>query len=147
MLQKSKRSALILSVLAVLCFALMTALMDIALPYWLTGDATAIVSDPNLLSQPNQLSGLVIFLIVMLALLTLVGWAWINKAFGEDYYGRKGAWHWAMYGGLLGLFIALPHLLLQDRLDFLQHMWRYASPFPAFFLARWISGVKRTKKS
>ena len=143
MLQKSKRSALVLSLITVASFSLMTAVMDIALPYWLTGDITTIVSQPELLSQPDQLAGLFIFITFMLALLVLVGWVWLYKFFSEEYFGRRGALHWALFGGLLGLFIALPGLLFGERWPLLQQILRYASPFPAFFLARYLTGIKR----
>ncbi len=147
MLQKSKRSALIFSAVVVLCFTLVTALLRIALPYWRSGDLTTIVSNPEILSQPRLIGGLAIFALSFLLIQILIGWWWLHKFFGDDYFGRRGAIHWALFGVLLAALLALPDLLPGSQWEFVRLLFRYASPFPAFFLARWISGVKRNRIS
>ena len=145
MLTKSKKSALLLSTLAVLSFTATSALVNILLPYWLTSDVRVVVENPERLSSPADV--LALALITLIALLILIAAAayWLYRFFGEAYYGRRGAARWALFGVLLALLIKLPDWLLSERLWLVKYAVYILSAFIAFFVARWLVPLKRKK--
>jgi len=66
---KSKQSALLLSAITVLSFAATSAVLNLLLPYWLSGGIRAVVANPESLSQPGSLLVLLLFLVIILGLM------------------------------------------------------------------------------
>ena len=140
---KSTKSALLLSAAAVFSFAATSAVLNILLPYLLTGDVHTIIGNPERLSQPGQ--GLVLtgMLSLFLPLLIGLGAFWLYRFFGEAYYGSRSAARWSVFGMLLALLLKLPNWLSADGLRLVKYAVWIASPFIAFFLARWLLPLKR----
>ena len=67
MLTRSPRSALILSIAGVLAFTLTSAFLNLALPYWLSGDIRSVIADPSSLSRPADLLALAAILLAVAA--------------------------------------------------------------------------------
>lgn len=143
MLNKSRKSAVILSAAGVLSFTLVSAVLNLLLPYLLTGDVRTIVEHPERLSNPADLIALV--LITLVALLALIASAayWLYRYFGEAYYGGRGAARWAVFGALLALLIKLPDWLLPANLWLVKDLFWVISPFLAFFAARLLFPLRR----
>jgi len=141
---KSRKSALRLSAAAVLSFTVTSAVVNILLPYLLTGDAHTIIENPERLSQPSQVLALTGILSLFLLILIGLGAFWLYRFFGEAYYGPYGVARWAVFGALLALLLKLPDWLASEGLWLVV---KYAiwilSPFIAFFLARWLIPLKR----
>lgn len=135
-LSKSKKSAFILSALVVLSFALTTAVVDILVPFLLSRDITTIVENPENLSKPGSILGLIFFLVFILAILTAIGAFWLYRFFGERHYGRGAALRWAIFGISFALLLQAFDLIFQDRLAILKVILQFLSVFAAYFLAR-----------
>lgn len=141
-LQKSKKSALILSGIAVITYSLVSAFLNILLPYWMTGDLRSVVARPENLGRTTDLISLaVIIVLALLALVSLVAY-WLYQFFGEAYYGLRGAIRWALFGGLFGLLSQLAFWVFPG-LTVVRVIWQFASAFIAFFLARIILPLER----
>lgn len=143
MLNKSRKSAVILSAVGVLSFSAVSAVLNLLLPYLLTGDLQVIVEHPERLSNPAD--WLALALITLFALLALIASAayWLYRYFGEAYYGPLGAARWALFGALLALLIKLPDWLLPANLWLIKDIFWVISPFLAFFAARALLPVQR----
>jgi hypothetical protein len=145
-LEKSKSSALILSTLTVISFAIVDGILNILLPYWFTGDVRSIIANPDSLRQPASLLGLIVFLVIILVLMIGIGAYWLYRFFGPKYYSLRGAFRWVLFGALFALFLKLPDWLFSTNLWALKLLFQLAGLFAAFFLARWIvplqSGVE-----
>jgi hypothetical protein len=135
---KSRKSALLLSAAAVLAFTVTSALLNILLPYLLTGDARTVIQNPERLTQPSQLIALAAILALFLLLMTGLGAFWLYRFFGEAYYGPHGAARWAIFGALLAVFLKLPDWLFAGSLRWVEYAVWIISPFLAFFAARWL---------
>ncbi|MFM8322965.1 MAG: hypothetical protein ACKOC5_18805 [Chloroflexota bacterium] len=147
MLPRSRQSALWLSLAAVLAFSLTSAILNLLLPYLLTGDVHSLVERPEALQQPGGLLSLVLVLLVVEVVLALIGWLWIYRYFGERYYGQRGLVFWALFGLLLALLLKLPDYLPGGGPAALTGAWRAISAFPAFFLARRLAGIRPGHKA
>jgi hypothetical protein len=141
---KTRKSAFLLSAAAVLSFALTSAVLNIFLPYLLTGDVRTVIENPEHLSQPGQVLALAGILSLFLLILIGLGAFWLYRFFGEVYYGPRSAARWAVFGALLALLLKLPDWLVSEGLWLVV---KYAiwilSPFIAFFVARWLLPLKR----
>lgn len=143
-MNKSRKSALLLSAAVVFSFALTSAVLNILLPYLLTGDIHTIIEKPERLSQPGQALALVGILSLFLLILIGLGAFWLYRFFSEVYYGPRGAARWALFGALLALLLKLPDWLSSEGLWLVVKytIW-ILSPFIAFFVARWLLPLKR----
>ena len=135
-LAKSKRSAFIMGASAVLSFAITSLLVNILIPYWNSRDIHAIIANPESLSTPGNLLALIGVVIFLLVLLTGLAAYWLYRFFGEDYYGTRGVWRWALFGFFLALLLQIPTWLFNEHLKFLTLPWQILSVFIAFFGAR-----------
>ncbi len=68
-LEKSPKSAVLLSVIAVGCFTITDAILNLLIPYLKTGDIRAVVADPSSLRDPFTAVIFIIFLGIMLVIL------------------------------------------------------------------------------
>lgn len=143
MINKSKKSAVILSSTIVFSFAITSALVNILLPYLLTGNLRVIIENPENLSDASDFLSLGILLIVVMGGLIAIGAYWLYKFFGEAYYGAKGIIRWALFGALFALLIKAPDWFLGDRLPVIRNLIQFLGLFAAFFLARWIVPIQR----
>jgi hypothetical protein len=141
---KSRKSALLLSATAVFSFAATSAVLNILLPYLLTGDIHTIIEKPERLSQPGQALALAGILSLFLLILIGLGAFWLYRFFGEVFYGPRGAARWAVFGALLAVLLKLPDWLASEGLWLVVKftIW-ILSPFIAFFVARWLLPLKR----
>ena len=142
-MNKSRKSAFLLSAAAVLSFTAASAVVNIVLPYLLTGDVHTIVENPERLSQPSQALALVAILSLFLLILIGLGAFWLYRFFGEAYYGLRGAARWAVFGALLAVLLKLPDWLSSEGSRLLKYAVLILSPFIAFFVARWLLPLKR----
>lgn len=138
MLVKSRKSAILLSAFGVISFAFTSAVLNILLPYLLTGDVHVIIAQPERLQQPGELLALVGILGFFLMLLIALAAFWLYRFFGEAYYGPRGAARWALFGALLALLLKLPDWLLPDSMSLVREILWILSAFIAFFIARWL---------
>ncbi len=143
MTARSKTGALGMSLAAVLPFTLASALLNILLPYLSTGDIRTIVAHPENLDQPGEWLAFSLLLAILLFALAACAAYWMYKFFGEAYYGRRGAWRWALFGASLALFIKLPDWLLPGNSTVLRYAWFAICLFLAFFLARWLVPLRK----
>jgi len=140
---KTRKSALLLSAAAVISFAATSAVLNILLPYLLTGDVRTVIEYPERLTQPGQFLALVGILSLFLLILIGLGAFWLYRFFGEAYYGPRSAARWAVFGALLALLLQLPNWLPPDSLRLVKYAVWILSPFIAFFLARRLLPLKR----
>lgn len=146
MLKKSKTSAFLLSAICVLSFALISALINILIPYLVTGDLQTVVSNPGQLSRVQDILILIGILLVLILGLVSIGAYWIVRFFGERYYGSTGAIRWALFGALFALFLAAPDKLLPENMYIIGYLLKFLAVFAAFFLARFLIPIKKTIK-
>jgi hypothetical protein len=142
-LSKSVKGAVLLSAIGVLAFALTSAVLNLLLPYLLTGDVHAVIAQPERLQQPGDLLVLAGILIFFLLLLIALMAFWLYRFFGQAYYGPRGAIRWALFGALLALLLKLPDWLAPEGLGFIRDILWILSAFIAFFIARWLVPLKR----
>ena len=138
MLTKSKTSAFILSLITVVSFSATSALVNILIPYLISGDIGTVIARPESLKEPGQVISLVGVIIILLMILTGIGTFWLYRFFGERYYGKRSALRWALFGIIFALLLKSPDWLIPERLWLLSDILRFASVFIAFFLTRWI---------
>ena len=141
LLTKSKFSAVILSLIAVLTFSIMGVFLNLLASMLILNRANPAVHPSwQTLSLENIFipTGIIV---VLLIILTVIGAIWIYKYFGERYYGKRGALHWSFFGFILAVLVKLPTWILADRLWLLKYTWLAVSPFVAFFLARRITRI------
>jgi len=143
MLAKSKRSALLLSAITVLGFGFISALVNILIPYLLSGDLHTIVARPESLDEPAEFIVLLVSVILLLLILIATGAFWIYRFFGERYYGPRGALRWALFGAIFAVFLKAPDWFLADNLRPLGAVLRILSLFVAFFMARWMVPLEK----
>jgi hypothetical protein len=143
---RSKRSASILSAIAVIAYAATAAVLYMLVPYLVSGNLRVIVAYPEQFLRPAPILALVIFVALLLLALTGLGAFWIYRFFGERYYGGRGALHWALFGTLLALFVRLPDWILPAGWGWLRYPWLAISPFLAFFLARWLARIPKAAR-
>ena len=80
-----------------LTFSPTGAVLNILLPYWLTGDIHTVVANPESLSQPGSLLVLLVpdnYCGFMVAL----GAFWLYRFFGEAHFGEHAPLRWALFG-------------------------------------------------
>ena len=142
MLTKSKKNAVILSCTIVFSFAITSALLNILLPYLLTGNLRVIIENPQNLSTLADFLSLAVLLVVVLGGLIAIGAYWLYKFFGEAYYENKGILRWALFGALFALFFKTPDWFLGERLPVIKNLLQFLSLFAAFFLTRWIVPIQ-----
>lgn len=145
MLEKSKKSALILSTLLTLSYTITSAFLNLLLPYLLTSDIHTVVENPDTLASPTGTLTLVLIIFILLLLLTLLGAYFMYRYFGEAYFGRRSALRWALTGILAALLFQIPDWLHLEQ-SFLKSFWNTASILIAFFLARAILPLERPGK-
>lgn len=143
MLKKSVKSAFILSGLTVASFNMVSAVLNILIPYLVSSDVHDIVARPEALNTPGDILALVGLVVTLLLILTGIGAFWLYKFFGDKYYGTRGAIRWALFGATLALLLSLPNWLIPERWWLLRYIWRFGSVFVAFFLIRKIMPLKR----
>ena len=142
-MNKSRKSAFLLSAVAVLSFTVISAVVNILLPYLLTGNLHTVIENPERLSQPVQVLALVGILSLFLLVLIGLGALWLYRFFGEAYFGPRGAARWAVFGMLLALLLKLPDWLSPEGSRLVKYAVWILSPFVAFFVARWLLPLKR----
>ena len=138
MLAKSKLSALVLSAITVLVLGLVSALVNILIPYLMSGDLHTIVAQPESLDEPSEFTALLVVVALLLLILIAVGAFWLYRFFGERYYGPRGALRWALFGAIFAVCLKAPDWFLAYNLRSLGDALRILGLFLAFFLARWI---------
>jgi uncharacterized BrkB/YihY/UPF0761 family membrane protein len=143
MLAKSKRNAFMLSALTVLVFGFTSALVNILIPYLLSGDLHTIVAHPESLDEPTEIIVMFVFVILLLSILTAIWAFWLYRFFGECYYGLRGALRWALFASIFAVFLKVPDWLLPGNLRPLGDVLRILSLFTAFFLARGLVSLKK----
>jgi len=136
--EKNKKNALLLSTLAVLSYSITSAILNMLLPYLLTGDIHTVVAHPENLSQPANLIGLILLTLVVFLVLTAIGAYWLYQFFGDKYFGRGSPIRWALFGFLFALLMKIPDWIFPEIDWILPTVFRIAGLFGAFFLARWI---------
>ena len=151
---KSKRSALVLSAITVLSFTIAEAVLNILLPYWVSGDIRVVVANPESLSQPGSLLVLLLFLAAILGLMIALGAFWLYRFFGERHFGGRARLRWMLFGVLFAIFLKLPDWLLSAGWGLLRGILQLAGLFAAYCLARWVAPLRQiqlndtdTKKS
>ena len=142
-LTKSKKSAFILSAILVLSFAITTATADILIPYLFSGDITAIVENPETISQSGSILGLLFFLIIVLSIMIVIGAFWLYRFFGERHFGQRGALRWALFGITFALLMQGFDLIFRDRLEILKFILQFLSIFAAYFITRALVPMER----
>jgi hypothetical protein len=147
MLEKSKKSALILSCLIVFSFSLSSAALNILLPYLLTGNINVIIENPQNLSKWTDFLSLTIILLIIIAGLIVIGACWLDKFFGEEYFDNKSVLRWALFGAAFALFIKTPDWLFGENLSTIKFFLRLVGLFVAFFLSRGIFPLDYRKES
>lgn len=136
-MNKSPRRAIVLSLAAVLAFTLTSAILNLALPYLLTGDIRTVVADPGSLSRPADMAALLAILLAVLLALTGLGAYWLYRFFSPAYFGQRSLPRWALFGVLFALLIKLPDWLLPQSWWLLKDIILFLDVFLAFFIARW----------
>ncbi len=135
-LAKSKQSALILSAIIVLSFTITTAIVDLLIPYLISGDIHTIVEKPENLARPGNILGLLVFLAVVILVLIAIGAFWLYRFFGERHYGQRSALRWALFGVTFALLMQALDLVFQGRLAILKGILQFLCVFGAYFLVR-----------
>jgi len=135
-LEKSKRSAILLSGITVLTFALTSAVLNLLFPYLATGDFQVLIANPESLNQPGRIPSLVVFVLLLLIILTGIGAFWLYRFFGERYFGARSATRWASFGLMSAFFLKIPDWLVAPELWLLKGFFQLIGLFAAFFLAR-----------
>lgn len=142
-LRKGILSAVVMSAAAVLAFSVVGALVNIGVPYWLSGDLSSIVADPDSFTTPGEIQALVEIVGFLELAMIVLGAIWLYRFFGESYYGGRGLARWALFGALFALLLKLPDWLLPSNWWIASLIWKFACVFPSFFLARKAIPVKR----
>jgi hypothetical protein len=137
-LEKSPKSALILSAVTVLSFTITDAILNIGIPYWTTGDLNTVVANPASFAQPGNLIGLAFFVLFILGILTAIGAYWLLHFFGARYFDSGSAIRWGLFGFLFAVFLKIPEWVLPSNLGIVRILVQVCGLFAAFFLARWI---------
>lgn len=143
MLSRTPRGALLLSAAGVLTFTAVSAILNLLIPFWLTGDIHAIVEDPGRLNDPGSLLALGIIFLAALAALIALGAYWLYRYFGPAYYGSRGAVRWALFGGIFAVLVKLPDWFLPQSWWLLNSILLFLSVFAAFFTARWLVPIQK----
>ncbi len=143
MLRKSLSSAILLSAVGVLAFTLTSALVNMLIPYWISGDFRAAIANPERLRNAGDVAALAALLLGAFLILVALGAYWLYRFFGEDYYGGRGAARWALFGALFALFIKGSAWLPQG-LSLLKNLLWVVSVFAAFFIARRLIPLRRS---
>lgn len=143
MLLKSWKGAFLMSAVAALSFTAASAVMNILLPYLLTGDVRVIIENPERLSNPGDVLTLALILLIAFLFLIALGAYWLYRFFGPAYYGPRGAARWALFGALLAVLLKLPDWLLPNDWLLAKYAIWILSAFIAFFLARWLVPLKK----
>jgi hypothetical protein len=142
---KTLRKAFLHSATGVIAFTLVSAILNLLIPYLLTGDIHAVVGSPERLSQPGDLLALAVILLAALAALIAIGAYWLYRFFGERYFDRLAPLRWALFGALFALLIQIPNWILPDGWWLLTNLLQLAAVFLAFFAARTIVPLDRRK--
>ncbi len=142
-LKKDKKNAFFLSALAVLSYSITGAVLNIWLPYLLSGDIHTVVAHPENLSQPANMLGLILLILLGLLSLTAIGAYWLYHFFSEKYFEHGSPARWALFGFLFALIIKTPDWVFPQRWWVLQIALKSLGLLVAFFLARWIVPLRR----
>ena len=137
-LKKDKKNAFLLSALTVLSYSITGAILNIWLPYLLSGDIHTVVAHPENLSQPANLIGLILLILFGLLSLTAIGAYWLYQFFGDKYFGRRSPTRWVLFGFLFALSMKISDWIFPQNGWILPAVFKIAGLFGAFFLARWI---------
>jgi hypothetical protein len=143
MVKKSRGAALAMSGSAVLSFTIASAIINILIPYLLTGDIRSIVENPQQLTRTDQIISLIVLIGILLLVLIGMGAYWLQRYFGESYFGWRGAARWILFGTFLAILIKIPAWFLAKQGWLLGYIWLGLSPFLAFFLARWLLPLRK----
>ncbi len=136
MLKKNKKSAVIISAITVLSFAIVNAVENILVPYLITGNIQAVIANPENLAEPANLIALAIILSLLLIVMILIGAYWLHRFFGEKYFGARGASRWALFGVLFAILMMAPEWFLPLDWRLLINLLKFVSVFIAFFISR-----------
>lgn len=142
--KKDKKNAFLLSALTVLSYSITGAILNIWLPFWISGDIHTVVAQPESLRQPINLIGLILLILFGLLLLIAIGAYWLDRFFGEKYFGQGSRTRWVLFGFLFALLIKIPDWIFPQSWWVLQAVFKFAGLFAAFFLARWIVPLARS---
>lgn len=135
-LEKSKRSALVLSAVTVLTFSVIDAILNLLIPYIQSRDIHTIVADPESMNNPGSVLGVIIFFLILLTALTAIGAFWLYRFFGENYFGERSLQRCALFGFLFALFLELPEWFIPSSWGIIRVLLQFLGLFAAFFLAR-----------
>lgn len=141
-LNKSKSSAVILSTLVVLVVVITSAVLNMLIPYWITGDIHTVIAKPENLSDPVQAGALIGVLALIYLLMVGIGAYWLHRFFGEAYFGVRGAWRWMLFGLFFALLSQVAIWQFPDN-AVMDWAWPMVSAIGAFFLARWAIPLKK----
>lgn len=144
MLKKGKKSSFLLSAITVLSFSVTSACVNIIIPYLRTGDIQSIVLNPDTFSTQSNVIALIFILSILFLTLILIGAYWLNRFFGERYYGTVSAFRWALFGTLFAILIAAPEWFIPKNLQIVKSLLKFLSVFLAFFISRWIFPLRST---
>ncbi len=145
-LRKGKKSALILSSITVLSFTLVTAILELLVPYLVSGDITRIIANPDSLSRPGNFLALVIFLLLLLGVMIAIGAYWLYRFFGDRHFGPRSALRWSIFGATFALLIQGWEWIFAGRLAILRAILQFVSIFGAYFLSRALIPFETTNR-
>lgn len=142
---KSKHSALTLSAITVLSFAFTGTILNILLPYLLSGNIHTVIANPDSLAQPGNLLVLLLLLAIILGLMVALGAFWLYRYFGEAYFGENARLRWMLFGVLFAIFLKLPDWLLPASPVIFRGVLQLAGLFAAYFLMLVVIPLKRRR--
>jgi hypothetical protein len=140
---RSKRNALALSAITVLSFTFTGAILNLLLPYWLTGNIHTVIANPESLTQPGSLLVLILFLTLILGIMIALGTFWLYRFFGEAHFGDNAGLRWALFGVSFAIFLKLPDWLLPASSGIILGAMQFIGLFAAYFLSRTVFPLQR----
>lgn len=143
MLNKSKRSALLLSIIIVLSFTFSSAIVTMLIPYLLSSDIHTIIEHPENLNTSQALFSLAALLLILLLILIAVTSYSLYRFFGEAYYGQRGALRWFLFGISFPIIGRLPGMFFPNPNGSLAGLWQFLSIFLAYALTRKLIPLKK----
>ena len=143
MLNKSKRSALLIGALIVVSFMLSMAVMTMLIPYLLSGDIHTVIEKPENLNTPGAVLSLAAVLLALTLLLIAISAYCLYRFFGQAYYGQRGALRWLLFSLGFPLIGWLPGALFPGFRGILSGIWQFSSIFLAYALSRWLIPLRK----
>lgn len=143
MLNPNRRGAFFLSAAGVLSFTGVSAILNLLVPYLVSGDIHTVVAEPDRLGEPANLIALVVVFVAALAALIAIGAYWLHRFFGPAYFGPRGAVRWVLFGSIFALLVKIPDWILPDGWWLVKNILLFLSVFAAFFTARGLVPIKK----